>query len=362
MRPEGTSYSISATGLERISKVFGSSLAYLSSANDNLVEPRIQIHPRKSPLDPAYTIPESQLRGAIHIPSTYTYGLKLPVILCPGTAVPAGVSYRFNYYKLLARSDFADPVFLNIPGTTVHDIQITAQYYAYAINYISATKTNGSSGAIAIVAQSQGAVNAQWALKYWRSTNDAVSSFIALSPAFRGSTAFLSLTDKLWRVMGIPALRQQRADSEFISVLRDQGGSSAYVPTTSIYTRDDELVQPQTGPGASGRLSDVRGVGVTNAEIQDYCPKDTPGGKHVSHVGVLYNAFAYALSVDALMHGDSGRIMRLDLKSICRYERLPGVSWLDVLLTRAGDLVSIFFIAKYSPKSNQEPQIAEYAR
>lgn len=334
---------------------------YISSRNDNGIEPNETIYPRRDSGDPSYTISEDRLRGAIYIPQTYTYGTKLPVILCPGTATPAGISYRFNLFRLLAASDYADPVLLNVPGTTVHDIQVTAEYYAYAIHYISATGGRQGSLSIAIIAQSQGCVNTQWTLKYWPSTRKVVSNFIAISGAFSGTTVYSEHRSLLERLAGAPALMQQDSGSTFISTLREDNGDSAYVPTTSIYSAEDKLVRPQAGEQASGKISDYREIGVTNAEIQIHCPKNTKAGRSVSHVGVIYSSFTYALLQDALTHRDAGDVMRLDLEEVHKRKAAPTVGFLDIMLTRIGDLVSIVYLLKFRPKSKREPAIVAYA-
>ncbi len=67
-------------------------------------------------------------------------------------------------------------------------------------------------------------------------------------------------------------------DSTFINTLRNNGGDSAYVPTTNTYSIFDEIVQPQQDPNASGFLMDARHVGVTNIETQSVCTALLPAG------------------------------------------------------------------------------------
>jgi hypothetical protein len=88
--------------------------------------PKIAIYPKISPSDPSYEVAELSLRGAIHIPSTFTYGKKPPVILFPGTGSTGYTAYAGNYIKLLSNVDYADPVWVNVPGYLLGDAQANA--------------------------------------------------------------------------------------------------------------------------------------------------------------------------------------------------------------------------------------------
>lgn len=92
--------------------------------------------------------------------------------------------------------------------------------------------------------------------------------------------------------------------------LRSNGGDSAYVPTTTVYSLTDEIVQPQQGTGASGFIQDSGHISVSNTFLQGAC-LGGPAGLVCTHEGVLYNPVAYALIKDALTHDGPGNFDRV---------------------------------------------------
>ena len=66
-----------------------------SALNFNL-PPSKPIYPKKGPSDAPYSLLEAQLLAAIHIPDTFTYGKKPPVILTPGTGSTGCLAYSGN--------------------------------------------------------------------------------------------------------------------------------------------------------------------------------------------------------------------------------------------------------------------------
>lgn len=157
------------------------------------------------------------------------------------------------------------------------------------------------------------------ALKYWPSTRSIVNDFIALSPDFNGSTVGHGWAD--W-FRWAPAVYQQDADSKFISTLRADGGDSAYVPTTAIYSNDDEVVIPQGWDNASGSLKDEREIGRSNILLQSIC-NNLPAGTSVGHTGMLTNSLAIALTMDALSHPGPANVSRIDRTTVCAQEISP---------------------------------------
>jgi hypothetical protein len=92
--------------------------------NINLIPANPPVYPKKSPEDAPYSVSENTLRSAIYIPLGFTYGKIPPVLLIPGTGVTAGENFAPNFGKLFAGSDYADPVYVNIPGSQLADIQV----------------------------------------------------------------------------------------------------------------------------------------------------------------------------------------------------------------------------------------------
>ncbi|GJC98185.1 lipase b [Colletotrichum higginsianum] len=333
----------------------------LNSINNVNPDPKDRIYPKRSDKDAPYSLSEQELRSKIFIPKTFSASSKKqPVILVPGTAAMAGSTYRANLGPLLAKSDFADPLWVNIPGASLGDAQGNAEYVAYAVNYVrSATGKKP-----AVVAWSQGNLNAQWAFKYWPSTREAVTDLVALSPDFHGTTeAFLACgTAAAAAIVCTPSVYQQAYNAQFVRTLRANGGDSAYVPTTSIFSATDEVVQPQSGSGASAFLKDGKdGAVASNVEVQKACP-GTPAGGAVTHEGMLYNALAFALLRDALANEGPGRLERVDRKKVCADPAAGKLDALEIQATEAVLADAARNVLVYPNKVNREPAIKDYAR
>jgi len=299
-----------------------------SVVNINLRSPKTVVFPKKAKTDAPYTLSEAQLREVIYIPPTFTYGQKPPVILVPGTGNTGYQTFSNNFIPLLTGVSFADPVWLNIPNQLLMDAQVNAEYVAYAINYIAGI-TNKK---VSLVTWSQGGLISQWAFKYWPSTRNVTSDLISISPDFHGTLTVAFSCPGTASNSCTPAIIQQGYTSNLITKLRSNGGDSAYVPTTTIYSGTDEIVNPQTGTGASAFINDARAVGVSNTQVQTACPGQPAGGTY-THEGVLYNPLSFALAVDALTHSGPGLLSRINLASVCAQVAAPGLTAQDLILT-----------------------------
>ncbi|KAF5608528.1 lipase B [Fusarium pseudoanthophilum] len=322
--------------------------------NQNPDAPK-SVYPKAANCDAPYSVSEDELRSAIFIPDTFTYGGKLPVILFPGTGATGWTSFRGSFIPLLTGVDWADPVWVNVPELLLGDAQVNAEYAAYALNYVASL----SKRSVAIIGWSQGNIDTQWAFKYWPSTRKVTTDHVAISADYKG-TILANFVD-LSGITNTPSVVQQEAGSNFIKTLRSDGGDSGYVPTTSLYSSFlDEIVQPQEGTGASAYLLDERNVDVTNAEVQKVCA-GKPGGSFYTHESMLINPLSFALAKDALTHDGPGEISRLDLGTVCALSLAPGLGLEDLLITENAIVIAGISLVTYLPKVKEEPAIKEYA-
>ncbi|KAJ5204171.1 lipase B [Penicillium cinerascens] len=352
-------WDITAAGLippEILSFLNGYTDSELNSLDNQNPAPEDDIYPKSSE-DAPYSLSEETLRSAIHIPETFGHGRngKIPVVLIPGTAIPSGTTWYYSFSKLGDSTD-ADVVWVNLPRASLNDAQVSAEYVAYAINYISSL----CGKPVALISWSQGGLNTQWALKYWPSTRPALQDFIAMSPDFHGTIVEAAICPALTYIACTPSILQQAWESNFITTLRSDDGDSAYVPTTVIYSSFDEIVEPMSGPDASALLGDMRNVGVTLAHIQTVCA-DQPGGTFYTHEGVLYNPLAWALAIDAITHDGPANISRLNLGQVCGMILAPELDLLDLFGTEGLLLVAAAELVSYKPQAAREPPIAGYA-
>jgi len=323
------------------------------------------IFPQKAEGDAPYSNTEATLKAAIKMPASFTFGKKMPVILGPGTGATGTSSFSGNFLKQLMNSSTFDPVALDIPDNLLNDIQSNAEFYSYSINYISAVSNNAN---VSVITWSQGSMNMQWAMKYWPSTRAVVSDFIPVSPDLKGSTIINftgGIGDAFQAIAPVPqALSQQKDDSNYVKTLNANGGDSAFVPTTAVFSSSDEIVKPQVdNVKGSGFFLDARNVGVSNTLVQAACPNQ-PAGKDFSHAGMLYSPVTFALAMDALSNPGPGDLTRLDMATVCGASVSPGLSKADKKATDGLIAAAAANVITYTVSGKAivgEPGIKQYA-
>lgn len=323
--------------------------------------PPASIYPQKAAGDAPYSVPEATLKGAIKLPAGFPAAGKMPVILAPGTGVTGTQTFTGNFMKLMANNPTMEAVVLDIPNSLLDDVQTNAEFLAYSINSVSAMSGGMN---VSVVTWSQGSLDMQWAVKYWPSTRPIVSDFVAISPDLAGTTVGGPLQATSGLIAIAPALLQQEAKSKLVATLRANGGDSAIVPTTTIYSSADEVVSPQTGSTASGFFKQANGVPAANYQVQVVCPKQ-PAGGDFTHEGVLYNSFAVAIAMDAFANPGPGDVKRLDLQKVCSTALAPGLTAADKKTTDATIQEAASNILKYQSggaTTKTEPPIKAYAK
>lgn len=81
------------------------------------------MYPQAAPCDAPYSVSESDLRSSIYIPEGFTYGKKPPVVLFPGSGSTGYLTFAGNFIPLLQDVDWADPVWVNVPGLLLDDVR-----------------------------------------------------------------------------------------------------------------------------------------------------------------------------------------------------------------------------------------------
>jgi hypothetical protein len=189
-----------------------------------------------------------------------------------------------------------------------------------------------------------------------------VEDFVAIAPPFRGTTlAHIACpkTDNLNTC--VPAFKQQASGSNLVKTLKNSDGLKAYVPTTTIYTNTDEVVQPMKGESASAFIETRSGINAANIEIQNVC-KSQPAGGVYTHEVLLVNPLTWAVFEDAIKHdgpAKTSRIKSLKVK-VCNKLLAPGVG-LDEALGAQGFLTISAETMKKARKVTKEPVIKSYA-
>ena len=344
-------------GLETVLMAYSQRVNNLN--NTNTRSPKRKVYPSANSEDAPYTLLEQELRSAIEIPPGYEYGKgdKKPVLFVPGTGSYGGNAFYTNYIKLLNQTDFADVAWLNVPHYLLEDSQLNAEYVAYGVNYLSGISEGKK---VSVISWSQGGLITQWALKYWPSIRDNVGEFIPVAPDFHGTKMATAVCPSFPKLSCPPSVLQQEYNSNFVHTLMENDGDSAYVPTTSLYSGFDLIVEPQS-VNASAALKDARNVGVGNYEFQKLCPNMT-AGKYYTHEGSLYNPVGYALAADALKHGGVGDPSRIDLEHLCTLPFPEELNHADILTTEVELLYCGLNLLFYKGKVKEEPKIRDYAR
>lgn len=190
---------------------------------------------------------------------------------------------------------------MTIPHKLLDDVQVSAEYISYAIKKLA---NEGNEIHISIISWSAGALTIQWALTFYLETRSKVKRHIALGPDYRGSWTMVSL---VYFNMFTEALVQQMPWSGFMKALARFDGYRAFVPTTSIGSSTDLIVQPGFYGEGWPILRDtwrLSGLQAQNIDLFKLCAaKSLKSGSFphvVSHDSLLWEAASHQVIFDAL--------------------------------------------------------------
>ncbi|KAH9818907.1 hypothetical protein DFH28DRAFT_1150734 [Melampsora americana] len=207
--------------------------------------------------------------------------------------------------KLFNEGPGFDVCWITLPFSGLADLQLSAEYIATAIPYLSklSPMTNYK---INIIGHSQGGgSNIQWAL--------------TLSATFKGSNE-VKLICGLQSALGgcPPAILQLSSKSNYVAAQNSNldrfSGAQSLVPTTSIYSWYDEAVQWEGFGGVINSF--LEGAKMIALQDQKIC-----GKFHLTtHVEMLQDSAAYSLVLDALINGRPTDITNFDKRN-CHHGR-----------------------------------------
>ncbi len=252
--------------------------------------------------DPEYSVPVADLDAALDC-DVFTHPDKEPVLLVHGTFTSGHEQWDWNY-GILLRETGHDVCIVTYPDRGLGDMQISAEYVAYALRTIH--QRSGSK--VDMVGHSQGALMPRWAVKWWPSARAALDDFVLLAGPNHG----VALTGGGSLPGGMPAVFWQFSPtSNFIRTLNAGDETPGSIDYTQIYSDQDELVRPVDPPTAALDLG-VEGPNVVNILIQDLCPL-----RLVDHLSIgTTDVLTQRLVLDAIDRAGPTDAVRADIDEI----------------------------------------------
>jgi hypothetical protein len=230
---------------------------------------------------------------------------------------------------------------VTLPDRSLADIQVSSEYVVWAIRWMAAR----SGRKIDVVGHSQGAIQPRWALRFWPSLRRLVDDYVGMSGPNHGD---VHANTGCSGGSCVPAWWQYRIGSRFLAALNRGDETPGDVSYTTVFSQNDDLVQPFTSPPLAG---------ASNVMIQDLCP-----GRPVEHLGTVSDAIAFSAVVDALTHPGPARPSRFFSMARCADTFMPGVTAASAA-SGAGLAYSNAVVAiQLHSKATQESPLRQYAR
>lgn len=293
---------------------------------------------------PALQVPADALDDSLTCTEEPSDGTGPAVLLVHGTNLTHEDNFGWNY--LPALQDAGRLVCgVDLPVYGMHDIQVAAEHVVHAIR----TVADRSGGPIQIMGFSQGGMIPRWALRWWPDTRPLVEEVVGLAPSNHGTaTASATCDDECY-----PAYWQQRLEATFIAALNSHTETFETIDYTNVYTRYDEIVQPNLDDTGSSSLDG--GDNVTNVATQDVCPNNT-----AEHLALgSYDPVGHAIVIDAIGHPGPADPDRIPLE-VCALTLMPGVDETTFAQDHAAMLATIDEANQAADQVPEEPPLACY--
>lgn len=293
---------------------------------------------------PSLQVSTDALDDSLTCAAEPTDGTGPAVLLVHGTNLTYEDNFSWNH--LPALQELGRLVCgVDLPVYGMHDIQVAAEHVVHAIR----TVADRSGGPIQIVGFSQGGMIPRWALRWWPDTRPLIEDVVGLAPSNHGTaTASATCGDECY-----PSYWQQRLEAAFIGALNSHTETFDTIDYTNVYTRYDEIVQPNLDDTGSSSLDGGRNV--TNVATQDVCPNNT-----AEHLALgSYDPVGYALAVDAIEHPGPADLGRIALE-VCAQTVMPGVDETTVAQDYAAMLATIDEANQAAEQVAEEPPLACY--
>jgi triacylglycerol esterase/lipase EstA (alpha/beta hydrolase family) len=293
---------------------------------------------------PALSVPQGDLDAALTCSASgVDAATRAPVLLVQGTGATAKDNWSWTYEPALDQLGIGWCA-VDLPDHATGDVQRNGEYVVNAIRTMHAR----AGRPIAIIGHSQGGMVPRWALRFWPDTRAMVDDLIGFAPSNHGTTQASAVCRD-----GCSAADWQQSDSsQFMKALNSSAETWSGVSYTNVYTRTDEVVQPNLDDHGSSSLHTGDGR-ITNVATQDVCPANVY--EHLS-IG-LVDPVAYALAVDALGHDGPAEPARIDPLT-CAQILQPGVNKATVARDAAAATADY---AGYQAKDvPEEPPLACY--
>ncbi|MCW3040727.1 MAG: lipase [Solirubrobacterales bacterium] len=293
---------------------------------------------------PALSVPADKLKAALQCSAGLDATKRAPVLLVQGTGATAKDNWSWTYEPALDKLGIVWCA-VDLPEQATADVQLAGEYVVSAIRTMHAR----SGRKIAIIGHSQGGMVPRWALRFWPDTRPMVDDLIGFAPSNHGTTQAGPTCQK-----GCSAANWQQADtSNFMKALNSRQETFKGISYTNVYTRTDEIVQPNQNPQTGSSSLRTGDGAITNVATQDICPTDV--FEHLS-IG-LVDPVAYALAVDALGHDGPADPKRVPLTT-CAMPYQPGINPATLAQDSSAALASY---SAYQPREfPAEPALACY--